>query len=57
MRQSERLHNFQRIFNLRMGGGSRTEDHASYRAVGPVALEECESRQERYDKQLKEKMV
>ena len=56
IRQSERVYNFQRIFNLRMGGGSRAEDRAPYRAVGPVTLEEYESRKERYDKQLKEKM-
>lgn len=56
IRQSERVYNFQRIFNLRMGGGSRTEDRAPYRAVGPVTLEEYESRRERYDKQLKEKI-
>ncbi|MCX5971707.1 MAG: aldehyde:ferredoxin oxidoreductase [Coprothermobacterota bacterium] len=56
IRQSERVYNFQRIFNLRMGGGSRGEDRAPYRAVGPVTMEEYESRRERYDKQLKEKM-
>jgi len=53
---SERVYNFQRIFNLRMGYGTREHDAIPYRAVGPVTKEEYESRQERYDKQLKEKV-
>ena len=53
---SERVYNFQRIFNLRMGFGTREHDAIPYRAVGPVTKEEYESRQERYDKQLKEKV-
>jgi aldehyde:ferredoxin oxidoreductase len=52
---SERVYNFQRIFNLRMGFGTREHDTIPYRAVGPVTKEEYESRAERYDKQLKEK--
>jgi aldehyde:ferredoxin oxidoreductase len=52
---SERVYNFQRIFNLRMGKGTREHDTVPYRAVGPVTKEEYESRIERYDKQLKEK--
>ncbi len=52
---SERVYNFQRIFNLRMGFGTRQHDAIPYRAVGPVTKEEYESRAERYDKQLKEK--
>jgi len=52
--QSERVYNFQRIFNLRMGFGTRKHDAQPYRAAGPVTLEEYESRQERYDGQLKE---
>ena len=52
--QSERVYNFQRIFNLRMGFGTRKHDAQPYRAAGPVTVEEYESRQERYDKQLKE---
>jgi aldehyde:ferredoxin oxidoreductase len=52
---SERVYNFQRIFNLRMGFGTREHDAIPYRAVGPVTKEEYESRRERYDKQLKEK--
>ncbi len=52
--QSERVYNFQKIFNLRMGKGTRQDDVPPYRAVGPVTEEEYLSRQERYDKQLKE---
>jgi aldehyde:ferredoxin oxidoreductase len=53
---SERVYNFQRIVNLRMGFGTREHDTVPYRAVGPVTKEEYESRKERYDKQLKEKL-
>ncbi len=52
---SEAVYNFQRIFNLKMGFGTREHDTLPYRAVGPVTVEEYESRQERYDEQLKEK--
>jgi aldehyde:ferredoxin oxidoreductase len=52
---SERVYNFQRIFNLRMGFGTREHDNIPYRSVGPATKEEYESRKERYDKQLKEK--
>jgi aldehyde:ferredoxin oxidoreductase len=52
---SERVYNFQRLFNLRMGFGTREHDAIPYRAVGPVTREEYESRAERYDKQLKER--
>jgi len=52
---SERVYNFQRIFNLRMGFGTHEHDTIPYRAVGPVTKEEYESHAERYDKQLKEK--
>ncbi|MEE9152210.1 MAG: aldehyde ferredoxin oxidoreductase C-terminal domain-containing protein [Thermoplasmata archaeon] len=51
---SERVYNFQRIFNLRMGFGGREHDNVPYRSVGPVTKEEYESRKERYDKQLLE---
>ena len=54
IRQSERVYNYQRIFNLRRGYGTRKYDAQPYRAAGPVTNEEYESRQERYDKQLKE---
>jgi aldehyde:ferredoxin oxidoreductase len=39
-----------------MGFGTREYDNIPYRAVGPVTKEEYESRAERYDKQLKEKI-
>lgn len=54
IRQSERVYNYQRIFNIRRGYGVRKYDAQPYRAAGPVTNEEYESRQERYDKQLKE---
>jgi aldehyde:ferredoxin oxidoreductase len=54
IRQSERVYNFQRVFNLRRGYGKRANDAQPYRACGPVTIEEYESRVERYDKQLKE---
>ncbi len=54
IRQSERVYNFQRIFNLRLGFGTREFDAQPYRAAGPVTVEEYESRAERYDKQLME---
>jgi aldehyde:ferredoxin oxidoreductase len=53
---SERVYNFQRVFNLRRGFGTRIHDNQPYRASGPVTNEEYESRAERYDKQLKEKV-
>jgi len=51
---SERVYNFQRVLCLKMGYGRREHDSIPYRAMGPVTVEEYESRQERYDKQLKE---
>ena len=54
IRQSERVYNFQRVFNLRMGFGTREFDKVPYRSQGPVTVEEYESRVERYDGQLKE---
>lgn len=54
--QSERVYDYQRIFNIRMGHGRRADDKIPYRSQGPVTAEEYESRQERYDKQLKEKV-
>jgi aldehyde:ferredoxin oxidoreductase len=53
---SERVYNFQRVFNLRRGFGKRINDNQPYRAAGPVTKEEYESRAERYDKQLQEKV-
>ncbi len=53
--QSERVYNFQRVFNLRLGFGTREHDMIPYRSAGPVTNEEYLSREERYDTQLKEK--
>ncbi len=52
--QSERVYNFQRVFNIKMGHGLRKDDAIPYRSAGPVTIEEYESRRERYDKQMKE---
>jgi len=52
---SERVYNFQRIFNIRQGKGLREHDsNFPYRAMGPVTPLEYESRKERYDEQLSE---
>ena len=53
IRQSERVYNFQKVFALRLGRVGRQHDIPPYRAMGPVTQEEYESRQERYDEQLK----
>jgi len=52
---SEVVYNFQRIFNLKMGFGTRAYDALPYRAMGPVTELEYDSRAERYDNQLQEK--
>jgi aldehyde:ferredoxin oxidoreductase len=54
IKMSERVYNFQRIFNLRQGFGRREQDNIPFRAMGPVTVEEYESRQSRYDGQLNE---
>jgi aldehyde:ferredoxin oxidoreductase len=54
--ESEKVYNFQRLFNLRMGYGTRLFDYPPYRAVGPVTAAEYESRAERYDKSLREEI-
>ena len=51
--QSERVYNFQKVFALRLGRVGRQHDYPPYRAMGPVTKLEYESRQERYDEQLK----
>jgi aldehyde:ferredoxin oxidoreductase len=56
IKMSERVYQFQRVFDLRMGKGTRKYDQPPYRAMGPVTKEEYDSRQERYDKQLKDWM-
>jgi len=52
--QSERVYQFQRVFNIRLGYGLRDHDAVPYRSQGPVTVEEYASRAERYDKQLAE---
>ncbi len=55
VKRSEVVYNFQRIFNIRLGHGLRKDDeNFPYRGMGPVTKLEYESRQERYDGQLKE---
>ncbi len=50
---SEKVYNFQRIFNIRQGKGLRENDaNPPYRSVGPVTIEEYESRVDRYNEQL-----
>lgn len=51
---SEVVYNFQRLFNLKMGYGTREHDAIPYRSVGPVTDKEYESRADRYDKQLRD---
>jgi aldehyde:ferredoxin oxidoreductase len=52
--QSERVYNFQRVFNLKVGFGTREHDYPPYRSMGPVTVEEYESRAQRYDEQLQD---
>lgn len=54
IRQSEKVYNFQRIFNLRLGFGTREHDYPPYRAMGPATLIEYEDRAAYYDQLLKE---
>jgi len=54
IRQSERVYNFQRVFNARMGFGTRKHDAIPYRSAGPVTVAEYESRAERYDAALRD---
>jgi aldehyde:ferredoxin oxidoreductase len=52
--QSEKVYNFQRIFNLRLGFGTREHDYPPYRAMGPATLVEYEDRAGYYDQLLKD---
>ncbi|MGC9469488.1 MAG: aldehyde ferredoxin oxidoreductase family protein [Anaerolineae bacterium] len=52
IRMSERVYNFQRVFNIRLGKGLREHDQIPYRSAGPVTPAEYRSRQARYDQQL-----
>jgi aldehyde:ferredoxin oxidoreductase len=52
--QSERVYNFQRLFNLKVGFGTREHDYPPYRSMGPATVDEYESRAQRYDEQLQD---
>ncbi len=52
--QSERVYTFERLLALKLGYGIREHDYVPYRAMGPVTVDEYESRAERYDEQIKE---
>jgi len=52
--QSERVYNFQRLLALRLGFGTREHDYLPYRGMGPVTVDEYESRADRYDAQLRD---
>ncbi len=52
--QSERVYNFQRVFQLRMGKGTRQHHTIPLRALGPAFPDEWEARADYYDQQLTE---
>ena len=52
--QSERVYNFERIFNLRMGKGERIHHNAPNRGLGPVFADEWNARPDYFDGKLKE---
>jgi aldehyde:ferredoxin oxidoreductase len=54
MLQSEKVYNFQRLFNVRMGFGTRKHDYPPYRLIGPATQEEYENCATLYDTQLRE---
>ncbi|MGM0653321.1 MAG: aldehyde ferredoxin oxidoreductase C-terminal domain-containing protein, partial [Bacillota bacterium] len=56
LRQSERVFNLQRLISYYLGYGTRVDDMPPLRAIGPVTEEEYLSREERYDKQMKEEI-
>jgi len=51
---SERIYNFQQLFQIRMGKGTREFHNIPYRAMGPVFPAEWNARKEYYDQELKE---
>jgi len=51
--QSERVYNFQRVFQLRLGRGTRKDHNIPLRAIGPVFPDEWEARSDYYDNELK----
>ncbi len=52
--QSEKVYNFERIFNLRMGKGTSEHHHAPDRGLGPVWEDEWNERPDYFDGRLKE---
>jgi len=52
--QSERVYNYERIFNYRMGKGTRKEHNIPDRALGPVFPDEWNVRKEYFEKKLEE---
>jgi aldehyde:ferredoxin oxidoreductase len=53
---SERLYILQKMINLRQGKGTRSSDQIPLRAMGPVYLNEYQSRAEHYEAWLKENL-
>ena len=51
--QAERVYTFQRVFNLRMGQGTRADDQPPYRALGPVTAASRWQSVGRYNGQLR----
>ncbi len=54
--QAERVFNLQRLMSYYFGRGTREDDMPPLRAIGPATVEEYLSREERYDKQMKEEI-
>ena len=52
--QSERVYNYERIFNYRMGKGTRKEHNIPDRALGPVFPDEWNVRKEYFETKLEE---
>jgi aldehyde:ferredoxin oxidoreductase len=51
---SEKVYNFERIFNLRMGKGTRSNHNCPNRGLGPVFEDEWMARPDYFDGKLKE---
>ncbi len=51
---SEKVYNFQHLFQIRLGKGTRDFHNIPYRAMGPVYADEWEARSEYYDNELRE---
>ncbi len=52
--QSERVYNYERVFNLRMGKGTRANHNIPDRALGPVFEDEWNARPDYFDGRLRE---